>query len=284
VAVTVQDLPAILALHRTWVLSGYVDGACANLTGAYLTGANLAGANLTGATLTGANLTDATLTGAYLTYATLTDANITDANLTGANITYANLTGANLTGATLTGANLTGATLTGANITYANLTGANLTGANLAGANLTYATLTDANLTGANLTGANLTDAYLCGATVDDMALTVRQIVPQEGSFVGFKQLTRGVIAKVRILDDAGRVGGVVGRKCRASAALVLSLDAGGEPCAEGSAIGSRHDSTFLYRVGEVVVPREPFNADRRIECASGIHFLLTREEAEAYG
>ena len=45
----------------------------------------------------------------------------------------------------------------------------------------------------------------------------------------------------------------------------------------------SKHDYTFVYRVGETVEPREPFDPNRWNECASGIHFFITREEAEAH-
>ena len=44
----------------------------------------------------------------------------------------------------------------------------------------------------------------------------------------------------------------------------------------------SGHDSAFVYRVGETVsVP----NLDRnwQEECAPGVHFFITRAEAEAY-
>ena len=34
-------------------------------------------------------------------------------------------------------------------------------------------------------------------------------------------------------------------------------------------------------RTGKIVKPREPFSEDRWDECASGIHFYLTRIEAE---
>jgi uncharacterized protein YjbI with pentapeptide repeats len=77
-------------------VNGYTIAPCADLTGAYLTGAYLRGANLTGADLRGANLTGANL---Y-------DADLSGANLYGANLTGANLSGANLSGADLYGANL----------------------------------------------------------------------------------------------------------------------------------------------------------------------------------
>jgi hypothetical protein len=81
-----------------------------------------------------------------------------------------------------------------------------------------------------------------------------------------------GDIVKLRIPADAKRVGGMVGRKCRAEFAIVL----------EGSG-RSLHDHSFVYTPGETVRPRDPFNSDVLEECKSGIHFVITREEAEAY-
>ena len=43
----------------------------------------------------------------------------------------------------------------------------------------------------------------------------------------------------------------------------------------------SQHDPSFKYQVGKKVVP-DGFDEDRWNECASGIHFYLTRVEAEA--
>ena len=166
----------------------------------------------------------------------------------------------NLTRANLTGAYLTGANLTGANLTDANLTDAYLTRANLTGANLTDANLTDANLTGAYLTGANLTGAK-----------GIYPIVPEEGSFVGFKKLSNNTIAKLLIPENAGRVGGYTERKCRAERAIVI----------EGTGF-SKYDDKFGYAPGKTVTP-DSWDPDPRVTCSHGIHFFLTRAEAQAY-
>jgi len=197
--------------------------------------------------------------------ADLYDADLSGADLSGANLTGANLTGANLSGANLTGANLSGAILTGADLTGANLEGAKLTGANLSRANLSKANLSKADLTGANLSGAN-------GFPEEEIAK--RQIVPKEGEFIGYKKLGNGTVAKLLIPAGAKRIGGMIGRKCRAEFATVL----------EGSGV-SLYDSSFEYRCGETVYPsaRNPFNPDPLVECSGGIHFFLTPEEAENY-
>ena len=248
----------------------------ANLTGAILTVANLRDALLTGAILTHANLTRADLTDANLRDALLTGAILTGADLTRAHLTRADLTGAILRGANLRDALLTGAILTGANLTGAILTGANLTGANLRDALLTGADLAHANLTDANLTRADLTGAILRGAilTADELQRLVdeRTILPQEGDVIGFKKLFDDSIVKLLIPASAKRFGGLIGRKCRAEFAVVIS--------GHGEA---RYDHSFKYEEGQTVRPRLPFDPDPRVECGAGIHFFITRSEAERY-
>jgi hypothetical protein len=63
----------------------------------------------------------------------------------------------------------------------------------------------------------------------------------------------------------------LVGRKCRASHVLVL----------EGSGNSPIHTWNALeYEEGEIVVA-DSYDDDIRIECTNGIHFYMTRKEAE---
>jgi hypothetical protein len=236
-----------------------------NLRDANLRDANLGGAYLGGAYLGGAYLGGANLGGAYLRDANLRDANLRDANLGGANLRDANLGGAYLGGAYLGGANLRDAYLGGA---Y-------LGGANLGGANLRDANLRDANLRDANLGGANLRDAYLGGAYLGDVKNLRFSLIPEEGAFVGWKKLSGGVIAKLEIPAEAKRTSTPVGRKNRAEFVKVIELFGASEGV-------SQHDGKTVYRAGEIVRP-DSYNDDIRLECTNGIHFFITRQEAEEY-
>jgi hypothetical protein len=183
----------------------------------------------------------------------------------------ANLAGANLAGANLAGANLAGANLAGANLADANLAGANLAGANLAGANLADAYLAGANLAGANLAGANLAGANLARAKGAELAIAKTRILP-EGSLIGWKKCAHGVIVKLRIPEEAKR-SHAFGRKCRAEYVEVLEV--------HGAEVGlSLHDGKTAYRAGERVKP-DSFDENWQEECSSGIHFYLSRIEAE---
>ena len=166
------------------------------------------------------------------------------------------------------------ADLRGANLIGANLRGADLRGADLSDANLRGADLSDANLIGANLIGANLRGADLRGAQANHGTSFFHLQCPEEGSFIGWKKCRNGVIVKLLILEDALR-SSATSRKCRASKVQVLEIF--------GSDIGiSSHDNNFQYRKDEII-EIDNFDTDRWNECSTGIHFFITKEEAEHY-
>jgi len=173
----------------------------------------------------------------------------------------ADLDGANLRYADLHGANLRGADLRRADLRYANLHGADLRGADLHGADLRGADLRYANLDGADLRGAKGLDVFTVAAP--------------EGALIGWKKCRNGVLVKLAIPADARRVNAIGSRKCRAEFADVLEVI--------GADFGKGiHDPEFFYAPGARVVPRS-YDPDNRVECSGGIHFFITRGEAEAY-
>ena len=233
-------------------------------SGADLSEADLSGAYLYGADLSGANLSEANLSGA----------NLSGANLSGANLSEAYLSGADLSEANLSEANLSEAYLSGADLSEANLSEANLSGANLSGANLSGAYLYGANLSEANLSGANLSGANLSGAKNAELTLARLQFLPETGSFEAWKKCKNGVIVKLLIPEDAQRSHSAE-RKARASKVVVLDVI--------GADFGvSSWDETVVYQKGTTVYPRA-FDTDRWHVCAPGIHFFLTRLEAEDF-
>ena len=246
---TREQLKEVLDLHVAW-LGNKPEGKRANLYGANLRDADLYGANLRGA-------------------------NLRDANLSDADLRDANLRGANLRDAYLYGANLYGANLRGANLRDAYLRGANLYGANLRGANLRDAYLYGANLYGADLRGANLRDADLRDANnLSDIAAAKASIVPEHGQFTGWKKCRNGILVKLVVGKKAKR-SNATGRKCRAEYVKVIEV--------VGAEVGiSQHDSKTEYRAG-TIVRCDKWEENRWIECGGGIHFFLTRIEAQNY-
>ena len=162
-----------------------------------------------------------------------------------------------------------GDTLRGADLREANLRGADLRGADLYGADLYAADLRGADLREANLGGANL----LC---------TVGMLqCPESGAFTGFKKLRDGLIAEIEILPDAKRSSATT-RKCRCDKAKVIAITLkDGTPFAGEYGV-SQHDSSFLYKIGDIVSV-DNYDNDRWNECSTGIHFFITRQEAVDY-
>jgi uncharacterized protein YjbI with pentapeptide repeats len=235
----------------------------AYLSGAYLSRADLSGADLSGAYLSRAYLSGADLSGAYLSGADLSRADLSGADLSGADLSGADLSGAYLSRADLSGADLSGADLSGAYLSRADLSGAYLSGADLSGA----------YLSGAYLSGADLSGADLSGAKGAEYAIACTRILP-DGDLIGWKKCADGIVVKLRIPEAAKRSHSF-GRKCRSEFVDVLEVI--------GAEVGiAQYDGKTEYRVGQRVTP-DKWDEDWTQECAGGIHFFITRLEAENY-
>ncbi len=173
------------------------------------------------------------------------------------------------------------ADLSGADLREADLRGADLREADLSGADLREADLREADLSEADLSGADLREADLSGADLKDAKnMYLPLACPEEGEFIGFKK-ARGYIIKLRITDDAKRCS-ATSRKCRCSKAVVLSITNIDGSDSGVTEVASSYDSKFIYKVGETVEVKD-FCEDRWEECSAGIHFFITRKEAEDY-
>ena len=134
-----------------------------------------------------------------------------------------------------------------------------------------------------------IVDVHTCNVEGENITTEDCEIVnsgfnlqcPDKGGFTAYKSLYDCKIAELYIPDDAVRSSGFT-KKCRASKAKVIRIyhkDTG-----EEFTVGrSRFDPEFEYVVGMTVEPHEPFERNRYAECASGIHFFMTEEEAKAY-
>ena len=158
-------------------------------------------------------------------------------------------------------------------------------------ADLRYADLRYADLSGANLSGANLRYADLDTVNYNELTAMFALNCPEEGSFIGFKKANRtvgncnyrDVIVKLQITEDAKRSSATT-RKCRCSKAVVLGFyDLDHNELPNDITVESKYTSSFKYVVGETIEPLEPYEENRWIECASGIHFFMTFDEAVNY-
>ena len=150
---------------------------------------------------------------------------------------------------------------------YANLRGADLHGANLIGADLYGADLYDANLYGANLIDANLRGAK----NIPEYVESITKITP-DGRFIAYKK-SEGEIVTLEIPANAKR-SNATGRKCRAEYAKVLSIT--------GNKKTVTSERGGFYTVDEITTC-DQWEENRWVECAGGIHFFITKYEAEQW-
>ena len=161
----------------------------------------------------------------------------------------------------------------------------------LCGADLSYVDLREWDLSFADLSYTFLFEADLYGATAYNTcwhgaklyrAKNVPYIpmaCPEEGAFIGWKKSRDDSIIKLWIPEDAKR-SSACGRKCRCDKAEVLSIQTW-----DGRQLHhteSHYDRTFTYEVG-TTVSVDCFEEDRWVECAPGIHFFISRQEAVDY-
>ena len=178
--------------------------------------------------------------------------------------------------ADLCNADLRNANLCDADLSDADLCNADLCDADLSGANLRNANLCGANLRGANLRNAKNTDKIAWNAHTAFYPLQC----PETGSFIGYKKAADKIVM-LEICADAKR-SSATSRKCRCSKAKVLGITNLDGSVSGLSEIGSYYNKNFIYHIGETVeVP--DFDDNRWNECAPGIHFFITRDEAVKY-
>lgn len=204
------------------------------------------------------------------------------------------LSGIDLSGENLSNLNLSNVIFRNANLSGAIIKNSSLNGADLSGANLSYAVFIGSPLCSANLSKANLEGALFYNTDLEPVLIDMPtmnkyfpSICPSEGEFIGWKKAfiaenfttIHQVIVKLLIPKDARR-SSAFGRKCRCDKAKVLSIETLDDFHTDFAF--SSYNWAFKYELGKEVSV-DNFDEDRRLECAPGIHFFMTREEAVAY-
>ena len=80
---------------------------------------------------------------------------------------------------------------------------------------------------------------------------------------------------KIKIPAKAKRTSSLISRKCRAEYVKVMA----GEGCGGKSPTYGG----LVYKRGETVYA-DSYNDDIRLECTGGVHFFMTKREAEEWG
>ena len=144
------------------------------------------------------------------------------------------------------------------------------------------ANLSRADLYGANLYGANLSRADLPRAKNLEQVDAITRILP-DGDLIVWKQARTkdGVKAIIQLkIPAAAKRSNATDRKCRAEYAKDMKHFVDGKETKQK--LYSGHDNSFVYEVGKIIRP-DGFDENRWEECSSGVHFFITRWEAENY-
>ena len=308
-----EVLDAMLLEHALW-LKDNKQGKCIELRGYNLNKHDLSGTDLSYADFTGTSFLESKLCGTNFTCAKLhnatfdladmSEAVLDEAELYGASICHANLANvsaikanfascimwnsklneASMAGACFYTAQLCDCDFTSADLRFCDLCYSNIDytcfeKADLGWANFTYAKKTFwANFGEADLTDVDFTDCCLADNAVNGAkGLFIPMACPEEGAFIAWKKCQDNRIVKLMVPENALRTGGDR-FSCRASEVEILDIYSENNNCAE--AVSFEDDYTF--RRGETIKDKQVFDSSL-LHDGAGIHFFLSRAEAENY-
>ena len=162
------------------------------------------------------------------------------------------------------------------------------TNAIISNCNFMLADLRNAKFSGVSIIGDRniFSNSNLAGTIGQSFEELIPLVCPEHGSFIGWKKalcktLDDYVLVKLQIPEDAKR-SSATGRKCRASKAIVLDICSLSDDNKKYTYAVSDFDHEFVYEVGKTVKV-DDFCKDRFKECAPGIHFFITKQEAINY-
>lgn len=233
--------------------------------------ADLQNIDLSYVDLIGANLQGVIWRNVNLSYSNLSHVNLKFAEISYSNFTYANLPNAQLIYASIHHCNFYGADFMCARLRQTLLYDTILTRANFYAADLSSATLDCTNIDQVDFTSCNLYHAKIFNAIGNLLEYRKGKILTE--SIIGYKKCRNNVIVTLEIPKDA-IVFSINGSKCRTNKAKVIAID--------GTDRAFSSFSWMSYHVGDEFNIKN-FNCEYNAECANGIHFFMTRKEAENY-
>ena len=138
--------------------------------------------------------------------------------------------------------------------------------------NLSGADLRGADLRRADLRSADLSRADLRKMKINENTIGIQSICPETGSFECWGK-KNNILVKMLVPEEAKRSSATT-RKCRAEFVKVLKV------FNEAGYIECNNKKSITYKDGETVYP-DFFDENRWNECSNGIHFFMTKIEAE---
>lgn len=122
---------------------------------------------------------------------------------------------------------------------------------------------------------------------VDAIPESTNMRCPRYDKIIGYKIITNwddfGYFLATLEIPAGVKRSSAIGNKCRCEYAKVLSIiDKNGNKYDIGKSAITEIDNQLIYKVGQYVYA-DSFDENRFNECASGIHFFMTPEEAWDY-
>lgn len=205
---------------------------------------------------------------------------IEPSDLSGWNLSNIDFTLCSFSGCTLNGADFQNSSVENALFDGVPLKDAVFREANLRTASFRYCDMRGCDIRGADLFGAVLEYAKLDGIRDDERTKWFRLHCPEKGAFLGYKKCVNDRMVQLLIPADARRTSATL-PSCRCDKAKVLTIKSF-DFQENFDEAWSLVDENFVYKRGEWVEVKD-FNEDRWMDSTTGIHFWMTREEAEAY-
>lgn len=205
---------------------------------------------------------------------------IWDMDLSGEDLSNMDFTLSSFQNTVLDGVDFEGSTVENALFDGCSMRKANFRNAKMVTASFRYCDMRECNIEGANLYGAVLEFAKLDGIVSDEGTQWFRLHCPEKGAFLAYKKCVNDRMVQLLVPADAKRTSATL-PSCRCNKAKVLTIKSF-DFKENFDEAWSLVDENFVYRRGEWVEVKN-FNEDRWQDSTTGIHFWLTRAEAEAY-
>ncbi|MCI8561756.1 MAG: pentapeptide repeat-containing protein [Dorea sp.] len=200
------------------------------------------------------------------------------------------LSGADLSNMDFTLSSFQNTVLDGADFENSSVENALFDGCSMKGADFKNARMVTASFRRCDMRGCNIEDATLFGAVLEHADLEgiisnegtkwFRLHCPEKGAFLGYKKCVNDRMVQLLIPADAKRTSATL-PSCRCSKAKVLTIKSF-DFTKNFEEAWSLVDENFVYKKGEWVEVKD-FNEDRWQDSTTGIHFWMSRAEAEAY-
>ncbi len=209
-----------------------------------------------------------------------TEYEIWDMDLSGEDLSHMDFTLSSFQNTVLNGVNFENSIVENALFDGCPMKGANFKNARMVTASFRYCDMRECNIEGADLFGAVLEFAKLDGIISNDDTKWFRLHCPETGAFLAYKKCVNDRMVQLLVPADAKRTSATL-RSCRCNKAKVLTIKSF-DFKENFDEAWSLVDENFVYKRGEWVEVKD-FNEDRWQDSTTGIHFWMTRAEAEAY-